>query len=352
MNKQNWLLFLVFGLLIFITCGNEPPEKFYEGTPEDDSAIVSVLETRPEFLKTSTPFDSHATKNYIPLPNFQPVDFPIGDSFFRVDSPLIKQNIDQIANQITKLTRFRDLWYAKDTTCTVYLWDTLTIISNYHWSKRYTGHYDSMWVSQTGETTWVLHTIEIDSTGGFDSIVNIQLEGCRHIFLEPKRDTTGAIIEPREWVLKRISYGTYYLPNRGADYPMVLRTIVGSKGDIDTILIYSYDTLYTGHAMNRLRHIDSLLEYSVGDTLDIKVEIYPYVTDTMVFYLAGIDTVRTQLPGFTSTSGSGKLVVKGEKGKIVNFYIGVFTRAGYYYKKPEKSFTGVIWLVPIRIKQD
>lgn len=353
MKKLNLVCLFALSLLIFSKCGNEPPEAFFEGTPEDDSAIVTLLEAHPEFLTTSTPFDSGTVK-YISC-TFPGVTFPIVDSFFRADSPLIKQDIDSIGNLNTKLVRFRDLWYAKDTTCTVYLWDTFSVIANYHWVKRYTGHYDSAWVSASGETTWVLHTIKTDTTGNYDSIGTLTVEGCRHIFFEPKRDTaTNEIIEPREWVLKRITYGTYYLPNRGAEYAPILSVYIESKARKDTILLYSYDTLYPGHTMNKLRSPDSLLEYSPNESLTITVNVYPYASDTAIFCFAGCDTVRSYIPLFASNQSGiickGPLVIKGESGKIVNMYFGVFTRAGYYYVKPEKSLAGVIWLVPVKIK--
>ncbi len=359
MKRLSWFLLFAMGLLIFSRCGNEPPEPYFEGTPEDDSAIVKLLGENSHLLITSTPYDSGTVK-YI-FCNFPSVTFPPPDSFFRADSPLVKQEIGAIGNLNTKLVRFRDLWYAKDTTCTVYLWDTFSIISCYHWTKRYTGHYDSAWIDPLDTIppidtlALVLHTIDTNSTGGYNSLDTLTIEGCRHIFLEPKRDTaTGEIIEPREWVLKRLTYGTYYLPNRGADYAPILSVYIKSKAREDTIQLYSYDTLYTGHTMNRLRSPDSLLEYSPGDTVEITVNVYPFASDTAIFCIAGCDTVRTFIPIQTSSQAGiickGNLGIKGESGKTVNMYFGVFTRAAYYYVKPEKGLTGTIWLVPVKIK--
>jgi len=347
-------LLVIIGMLV-ITCGNEPPEKLYEGTPEDSLAVLSILNSHPELLKTDDLF----IEDYIPV-ILDPVTFPVADSFFRADSPLVKRDIDSCALSLTVSTRFQDLWFTKDTTCTVTLYDTFTVIPKMHVDKKYTGHYDSALVDTTvipwDTIAWVLHTIDIDTIPDYDTEENIQAEGLRRLFLEPERDTTVdtetgdtliEIKEPFQWQLRRISYGTYWFPNKGADVPYIYRIILKPKSGVgsDTILASNYDTLYTGHVMNRLRSPDSLLQYPAGETLGVTVTVAGTIeTGNCLFFASCDDTNRVQLD-----KAIGNMVISGDEGKIVNLYFEVVVKDSYYYKKPNKGYNATVWLIPIKI---
>ncbi len=344
---KRYLLSLLVGAgVLFITCGNEPPEGFYNGTPQDDSLIQAQLDAHPEFLNTVDQF----VENYIPF-TMPSVDFPGVDSYFRVDSPLVKQHIDSCALSISDSSRFADFWYAKDTTCTVYLWDTFSVISKMHEDIRYVGHYDSVIIDPgTGETLAMklktMDTIINPGPGTAYQTKNIVGEGTRLIFLEPKRDSVNNLIEPREWVLKRVSYGIYYFPNRGGVVASIYNVVFYNEnlGISDTVWYSSYDTTYTGHAMNRLRAVDSLLTYPANETLFARVSISPAELQNDYFYFVSLGgQKRVQL-----VDGTGSFVITGQG--IENLYIEAVAKDSYYYVTPNKGYSAVVWLIPVRVE--
>ncbi len=354
--KKRLLGLLVVAVMCLLTCGNEPPEDFYEGTPEDDAQIDAILENDyPILLNTTDGF----VDTYIPL-NIPNVAFVDQDRIFRADSPIVKDHIDMCKLTYIDMGRFYDRWYTKDTACTVYLIDTFTVESWGHVDLRLVGHYDSLYIGSTGDTNWVLKTVDTIITDTLYSTEEIHGDGRRLIFLEPLRsttpdidpetgDTTYAIIEPFEWQLKRISYGSYYYPTRGTDAPAVNRVLIEVPPLVDTILATNTDTLYTGHVMNRFKHIDSLLEYSGVDSVRVTIEVDdPEVAGACAYYAvcAGDSLTRVQL-GSVTTGGRGYLHLSGQD--IVNLYFEAVFRDSYYYFNPNQGYFATVWLVPVRI---
>jgi hypothetical protein len=193
----------------------------------------------------------------------------------------------------------------------------------------------------------VLHTIDTVSTPYYDETTHVEAEGLRYLFLEPKRDTAGALIEPYEWELKRISYGSYGFPNRGGDIPAIYQVVLTPQdGEPDTILYGSPDTSFTGHAMNRFRSPDSLLEYPAGKILNVAMTLIPipFPTDSCLFFASCGGGNRVQL-----IKASGNLVVSGDEGKIVNLYFESVVPNSYYYINPSRGYNATVWLIPIRI---
>jgi hypothetical protein len=291
-----------------------------------------LLDNNPELLITEDMFDTDLIA--ITLPN---VEFVATDSYFRVDSTIIKQHVDSCGFiDITRNLNY-DFWFAKDTTCTVYLRDTFEVSSYMHWDARYTGYY--FWPPDT-ETT--LDTVIVDSTGGTFSLT-APGNGFRIIFF----DYDGS-----DWELKRVSYGTYDFPTAGIEAPEIEKVVlVFDDGTRDSIIDHhpSYDTLYTGHTMARFRHIDSLLVIDYADlTSDSMVFIqttlgFGPVTDTMVQWFASIGGEnRVWLDG-----GIGNLKITGSG--ITNLFIECVVSAGYYYVQPEGDYKAEVWLVPVRI---
>jgi hypothetical protein len=213
MMKKRLLGLLAVAVMCLVTCGNESPEPFYEGTPEDDEQIDAILtDDYPQLLNTINGF----VDTYIPL-NIPDVAWADQDRIFRADSPIIKQHIDSCRFVFVDTNRFYDRWYTKDTACTVYLIDTFMVESWAHVDLRVIGHYDSLYIGPTGDTNWVLRTVDSIIPTGADAydMEDIEGDGRRLIFLEPLRsttpdidpetgDTTYAIIEPFEWQLRRI----------------------------------------------------------------------------------------------------------------------------------------------------
>ena len=347
--KKRLLGFLVVACMCFITCGNEPPEPFYEGTPEDDEAIDAILnDDYPELLVTTDGFDT----TYIPVA-IEGITFSVGDRLFQADSPMIKQHIYESSYALDSFYRFYDRWYAKDTTCTVYLWDTFMVSSQVHRDTIIVGHYDSMYVD-----TVYWDTSYIIPSNGFDTIIptgdsvdyaeDIIGDGRRLIYLEPRRsttptvdpetdDTTYAIIEPFDWQLKRISYGSYYYPAQ-ADAPVIERVILTFGTRVDTIVRFNTDTTYTGHVMNRFKHIDSLLQYPADSLIDVSIELQEE-PENALFY-AACNGSRGQM-----VDGIGQLLITGQG--IVNLYFEAVWKDSYYYVNPNSGFQAVWWLIPI-----
>lgn len=331
MNKSLLSLLMIVGMLL-ISCGNEPPEEFYNGTPEDSTAIQTLLDNNPELLITEDMFDTDLIA--ITLPN---VTFVVADSYFRVDSTIIKQHVDSCGFiDITRNLNY-DFWFAKDTTCTVYLRDTFSVFSYMHWDSLYTGHY--FWA---GDTEPDLDTVFVDGAGGLFSLT-APGNGYRIIFF----DYDGS-----NWELKRVSYGTYDFPTAGTDVPGIEKIVlIFDDGTRDSIIDHhpSYDTLYTGHTMARFRHVDSLLVIDYADlTSDSMLTIqttlgFGTITDTMVQWFASIGGEnRVWLDG-----GIGNVKITGSG--ITNLFIECVVSAGYYYVQPEGEYKAEVWLVPVRI---
>jgi hypothetical protein len=349
--KKRLLGFLVVACMCFITCGNEPPEPFYEGTPEDDAAIDAILnDDYPELLVTTDVFDT----TYIPVV-IGGIQFTVEDNKFTADSPMVKQHIYESSYALDTFYRFYDRWYAKDTTCTVYLWDTFMVLSQVRRDTIIVGHYDSMFVDPVyGDTSYFISSTGLDTiipTGdSVDYAEDINGDGRRLIFLEPSRsttptvdpetnDTTYAIIEPFEWQLKRISYGSYYYPAQG-DAPVIERVILTFGTRVDTIVRYNTDTTYLGHVMNRFKHIDSLLQYPADSLIDVSIELQDDDDDAL-FY-ASCNGSRGQM-----VDGDGQLLITGQG--IVNLYFEAVWKNSYYYVNPNAGFQAVFWLIPIRM---
>ncbi|MEO0141747.1 MAG: hypothetical protein ABIL15_00120 [candidate division WOR-3 bacterium] len=344
MNRINWLCLLSILALVFVSCGNEPPEEFYNGTPEDDSLINTLLNGYPEFLKTDDIF----VKTYIAV-TLDPVSFPVSDSYFKGESVIVKQHVDSLRDNVASSSRFKDLWYTKDTTCTVYLYDTLNVIREVHYDLLYKGYY--FWQGDTGKK---LDTVIVETGGGYYSYDTVTAEGLRHLYVEPVKekvwdeesgDSVWKVKEPREWKLKRISYGNYGLPNRGASIPYISQVIVSSMntGRIDTIWASNVDTIYQHHAMNRFCHIDSLLEYDNGDSLTITIVLGGTITSDLCSFFAVQDGKKVHLP-----SGSGKIQITGSG--VKNLIFEVIVNDGFYYVKPASPLLARFWLIPIRVK--
>uniref|UniRef100_A0A7V3RG80 Uncharacterized protein n=1 Tax=candidate division WOR-3 bacterium TaxID=2052148 RepID=A0A7V3RG80_UNCW3 len=344
MNKMRWLSLIgIIGLLL-INCGNEPPEEFYNGTPKDDTLINDELAKYPQFLKTDDLFLENWVSVTLPA-----VSFPVADSYFKGESVLVKMHVDSLRDKIAGSSRFKDLWYAKDTTCTVYLYDTFNLIQEVHYDLLYKGYY--FWQGDTGKK---IDTVIVETGGGYYSYDTLTAEGLRHLYVEPVRekvydeetgDSVWKIKEPREWKLKRISYGNYGIPNRGASIPYIYWVILTSKntGKVDTIWATNYDTLYQHHAMNRFCHIDSLLEYNNEDSLSVNIRLTGQIDSTACQFFAIQDGKKTQLP-----LGKGKIQVTGSG--VKNLVFEVIVSDGLYYQKPANPLLVRLWLIPIRIK--
>jgi hypothetical protein len=332
MKKSLLSLLMIVGMLL-ITCGNEPPEEFYNGTPEDSTAIQTLLDNNPELQVGTDMFDTNLIAVILPT-----VGFAVADSYFRVDSTIIKQHVDMCGFKDIERNLTYDFWFAKDTTCTVYMYDTFNVYSYMHWNARYTGYY--FW---QGDTHPALDTVLIDSTGGNDSLA-MTGNGKRIIFFD---------YDGTDWDLKRISYGTYNFPAAGTDVPSIQEVkLICDNGDRDSIIQSTYDTLYTGHVMNRFRAVDSLLVIDYANlTSDSLITIqtilgFGTVTDTMVQWYASIGGEnRVQLTG---SPGIGALKITGSG--ITNLYIECVVQSGYYYVQPRGEYKAQVWLVPVRIQ--
>ncbi|MGB3340211.1 MAG: hypothetical protein WBB37_01870 [bacterium] len=334
MKKSLLSLLMIVGML-FIACGNEPPEEFYSGTPEDSTAIQTLLDNNPELQVGTDMFDTSLIA--ITLDN---VGFVVSDSYFRVDSTIIKQHVDMCGFKDIERNLNYDFWFAKDTTCTVYLYDTFDVYSYMHWDERRTGYY--FW---QGDTEPDLDTVFIDSTGDNDSLA-MTGNGKRIIFFD---------YDGTDWDLKRISYGTYNFPAAGTDVPSIQEVkLICDNGDRDSIIQSTYDTLYTGHVMNRFRAVDSLLVIDYANlTSDSLITIqtilgFGTVTDTMVQWFASIGGEnRVYLPRVTG-GAFGALKITGSG--ITNLYIECVVQGGYYYVQPRGEYEAQVWLVPVRIQ--
>ncbi len=350
--KRSFLTFLIIVGIVLITCGNEPREDFYEGTPEDSAAIAELLENFPELLVTDDVFIPELV--YVDMPD---VEFLDADRYFRDVDSMVKQLVDSCGLELTEFRRFPDFWFAKDTTCTVYFYDTFTVISLMHYDERHTGYY--FWGNDTDPE---IDTIIVDTTNGYDSVEDVIGVGERLIFFEPRRDTVPtvdpetndtsyALIDPLDWQMKRISYGIYDYPEAGGlGVPGIFRVILDPDGNgpiSDTILATSYDTTYTGHAMDRFRSIDSLLEYDDGDTLQVSILLTNAVPGSLCTCLGSIGGENRTYMSWTAAGANGNLVVTGQG--ITNLYFEAINRDAFYYVQPRKEYQAQVWLIPIRI---
>jgi len=331
--KKYLLSLLMILAILFITCGNEPPEEFYEGTPEDSTEIANLLSQNTDLLVGEDLVDP--TYIFVDLAN---VGFPVSDSFLRDDTILIKVHVDSCATVLRARNDTLDFWFTKDTTCTVYMYDTFDLSSNMQYDAKYTAYYDSAEVDTvTGDTTWRIGTVIEDSTRG-NRTLEYTGNGYRHIFFDYD-EATG-------WELKRISYGTYNFPAAGTDLP-VIQQVNFTRGDgtQDSVIQTSYDTLYEGHVMNRFRALDSLLTFSVNDTITVAITLgFGTVVDSMVSYYALCEgSNRVELDG-----GSGALELTGAG--IKNLYIEIVVNEAYYYYAPTKDYKAQVWLIPVRIQ--
>lgn len=324
-------LLIIVGIFI-IACGNEPYPDYYEGTPEDIEAIESLFDDNPILLVTDDMFDP----TYIPLA-MGAVSFIEADLYMRDDTFMIKQHVDSCATELPQRDSTLDFWFAKDTTCTVYIYDTFAVRSLIHADLKYTAYYDFFEVDPiTGDTAWRIGTVDTNSTPYYDT-VDVIGNGRRLIFFD--RDDNGA------WELKRLAYGTYSFPAPGTEIPDIDEIVlIHSNGAEDTIITASYDTLYTGHCMNRFRGLDSLLEFEDGETLSviITLDLLSNVDASDCEFFASCGGERVNL-GVTIN----EFVISGQG--ITNLYFEVVANDVYYYGFPEKDYKALVWFIPVRI---
>ncbi len=344
MKRKFLSLLIITGLFIFLTCGNEPPEDVYEGSSEDSVAIFALLDGVPELTLTENMFVS----DMIPVA-FGAVEFFDEDEYYRNTDSIIKQLVDSVKFTDVTMTRYTDLWFARDTTCTVTLYDTFVTQCEVHYSERHIGYY--FWQGDTGGE---LDTIIVDYTGGYDGI-DVQAVGKRVLFFDVVRDpvwdeeeaeTVMAVREPREWLLKRISYGDYDFPEPGSDVPLIAQVDIDDGEDTYTIIESSYDDTASGHIMNRFRSIDSLMGFDSGDTLDIEITVYNVVPGSLDVFFASIGGGgRTEITGLHT--GTGHVVTSGSG--ITNLFFEVATDEAFYYVVPPKEYSSNVWLIPVTI---
>lgn len=331
MKKYLLNLLIIVGICI-VACGNEPPEDFYEGTPEDSAAIYALLADNSVLLVTEDMFEDAYDSLAMAA-----VAFIESDSFMRDDTIMVKHYLDQCATELVTRNNTLDYWFAKDTTCTVYVIDTFDVVSLMHATVEYTAHYDSAIIdTATGDTVgWRIGTVDIDSTL-YDDTSDLVGNGKKIIFFD---------YEDGNWELKRISYGEYNFPAFSTEIPDIDTIILTREnGDADTIIASSTDSLYTGHCMNRFRAIDSLLEYDAGEILFVEITLRFGATvavgDCELFASCG--GARVNL-GYNGDS----LVLTGEG--ITNLCFEVVLNETYYYVLPQKEYKAQVWLIPVNI---
>lgn len=331
MKKYLLNLLIIVGICI-VACGNEPPEEFYEGTPEDSAAIEALLADNSVLLVTEDMFEAAYDSLAMAA-----VAFIESDSFMRDDTIMVKHYLDQCATDLVTRNNTLDYWFAKDTTCTVYVIDTFDVVSLMHATVEYTAHYDSAIIdTATGDTVgWRIGTVDIDSTL-YDDTSDLVGNGKKIIFFD---------YEDGNWELKRISYGEYNFPAFSTEIPDIDTIILTREnGDADTIIASSTDSLYTGHCMNRFRAIDSLLEYDAGEILFVEITLRFGATvavgDCELFASCG--GARVNL-GYTA----GRLGLTGQG--ITNLCFEAVLDETYYYVFPQKEYKAQVWLIPVNI---
>ena len=348
MKKYLLNLLIIVGICI-VACGNEPPEDFYEGTPEDIAAIDALLADADNsiLLVTEDMFEAA----YISLA-MTAVAFIESDSFMRDDTIMVKHYLDSCATELVTRNDTLDYWFAKDTTCTVYVIDTFDVMSLMHATVEYTAHYDlaiaestitnidttvtpwdTIW-SDPDTVGWRIGTVDIDSTPYYDTS-DLVGNGKKIIFFD---------YEDGNWELKRISYGEYNFPAYSTEIPDIYRIVLIHSGGSDTIIASSTDSLYTGHCMDRFRAIDSLLEYDAGETLSVEITLRSGATvavgDCELFASCG--GARVNL-GYTA----GRLGLTGQG--ITNLCFEAVLDETYYYVLPQKEYKAQVWLIPVNI---
>lgn len=351
--KKILLSSTIIAVMLFITCGNEPYEVFYEGTPEDSAAIMGILMTDyPELLITDEVFNE--LYNAVAL---DPIEILETELYLRVDSPLIKQHVDSCGLRLveTPLEHYWDLWFAKDTTCTIFLRDTFNIYSLMHADLQITAHYDSIEVSAGGDTSWTIGTIDTVTDPYYADEFAALGQGRRVIFFDVVRewvqdpddpeDSVYAVREPIEWILKRVLYGTYDFPTAADDVPSINRIILTrlNTGDVDTIFSTSFDPDYHGHVMDRFRAIDSILVYTDGEPLDVDITIGNVDEENCASFVTCGTSNRVNL----ATTGD-TLFVTGDG--MTNLYFEVVETASYYYINPVKDYKETMWIIPVIIE--
>jgi hypothetical protein len=337
MKKYLLNLLIIVGICI-VACGNEPPEDFYEGTPEDIAAIDALLADVDNSILLVTEDMFEAAYDSLAM---AAVAFISSDSFMRDDTFMVKHYLDQCATELVTRNDTLDYWFAKDTTCTVYVIDTFDVISLMHATVEYTAYYDSAIIdTATGDTVgWRIGTVDIDSTL-YDDTSDLVGNGKKIIFFD---------YEDGNWELKRISYGEYNFPAYSTEIPDINTIILTREnGDADTIIASSTDTLITDttgqHVMDRFRAIDSLLEYDAGETLFVEITLRAGATvavgDCELFASCG--GARVNL-GYTA----GRLGLTGQG--ITNLCFEAVLNETYYYVLPQKEYKAQVWLIPVNI---
>ncbi|MDH4212194.1 MAG: hypothetical protein OEV79_12190, partial [candidate division WOR-3 bacterium] len=323
-----------------------------EGTPEDIAAIEAIFtDDYPELLIVDEIFND--SLNSV---NLADVEILWSEMVFSVDSPLIKQHADSCGLRLnnTPLERvWDDMWFTKDTACTVYYIDTFDFSSLAHADLQIVGHYDSVVISGA-DTIWMIGTVDTIDIHYYAEPQPAIGDGRRLIFFDVIRewiedpqnpgDSVYAVVDPRQWFLSKLSYGSYYFPIRGADAPYIDRVILARQNGLaDTILASNTDTTYTGHVMNRFRSIDSLLEYTSGDSIAVTVILGgQWVVDECSFFVTTGDGPRVNI----LSSGSTVELIGGG---ITNIYFEVVKNDVYYCVNPLVDYKATLWLIPVVI---
>lgn len=345
MKRKFLSLFIVIGLFILINCGNEPPEDFYAGSTEDSTAVTDLLAANPDLLETEDMF----VTDWVPVA-FGAVEFFDEDQFYRNIDTIVKQLVDMVKfSDVEEMTRYTDLWFARDTTCTVTLYDTFALQCSLRYVERHTGYY--FWQGDTGIE---LDTIIVDYDTAYD-VLDLDCVGKRLIFfdvtrelvwVEEEQESVYAVVEPREWILKRISYGNYEFPQPGSSVPQIAQVELDDGVNTYTIVESSYDTLDTGHVMNRFRSIDSLLVFNDNDTLATEITVYNVVPGSLLVFMGSSGGGnRTEFTGLQS--GTGFLAVNGAG--TTNLYFEAVADEAFYYVVPRKDYAANVWLIPVDI---
>lgn len=336
MKKYLLNLLIIVGICI-VACGNEPPEDFYEGTPEDIAAIDALLADNPILLVTEDMFEAAYDSLAMAA-----VAFAEADSYMRDDTIMVKHYLDQCATELVTRNDTLDYWFAKDTTCTIYIIDTFDVMSLMHATVEYTAHYNLPMYEIDSSVTpwdstivgWRIGTTDIDSTPYYDTS-DLVGNGKKIIFFD---------YEDGNWELKRISYGEYNFPAYSTEIPDIHRIVLSHSGGSDTIIASSTDSLYTGHCMDRFRAIDSLLEYDTGETLTVEITLrlgaVVAVGDCELFASCGGARVNLDKNDF-------RLGLTGQG--ITNLCFEAVLDETYYYVFPQKEYKAQVWLIPVNI---
>ena len=158
--KRNLLCLLIVVGMFLSTCGNEPPEDYYQGTPEDSTDIHALITANPEFLVSEDLFDP----TYLEL-SLAAIALSDADRYFRADSIVSKKHVDSCALELIERTHGLEFWFAKDTTCTVFLWDTVSFNSLTHCDERWDIYY--FWPA--GDTSLLYDRIDTIIEDFYDS---------------------------------------------------------------------------------------------------------------------------------------------------------------------------------------